>query len=468
MDVAFLFTLTRVASEVRVRDKTGGMLVLRFLAVGVLVLLGATLAGCLGSSAPAEPAVASGASVREDTRMTLTTLDQHCMAFGERYVNAMRNACDTIEQDAKDLQIRAEAHLLKLRTANSVYDILTGSSPFSKLMDLVVLVELQYRVLVTDKVAVRVYGLESAAVLLRALFEGRADVWRVADLVLKPEQRKVLEDMVDDWREKNPDAEVVANVRFSQFSELRGKSVLDGVPLGSGLLAPVSEATRQVEETRMLAERGLFLTKRMPQLARWQAEALFNTMMLHPEVRKLNETAVRVAGVLETLPARIAEERAAIMKRMEEREKAIGAIAQDVRATAADVKDIVKEVDPLLRELEGILKAADSLVGRVAPANGAKEPSKDSHPFDIREYTATVRELRELLESPAWSSRLSDVNQTAQFRVSQARQELGRLVRTILWSAAALIGLVFVLSVAYRLLERRTAHHGPPSGPGGT
>jgi hypothetical protein len=431
---------------------------MRRLSLGILGLPALALAGCVstsGGTPPGEAPVASGTAVREDARMTLTTLDQHCMAFGERYVNGMRNGCDDIEQGATDPQVRADAHLLILRTASSVYDILTGSNPFAKLMDLVVLVELQYRVLVADGVAVKVYGKESAPALVRALLEGRADVWRVADLVLKPDQRKVLEDMIETWRGRNPDVEKVAGVRFSEFSEYRGKSVLDGVPLGSGLLAPVSEATRQIEETRMLAERGLFLTKRMPQLARWQAEALFNSMMLHPEIRKLNETVVRVAGVLESLPARVAEERAAIMKRMEDREKAIGAIAQNVRLTAADVKEIVKEFHPLLQESEGVLETANVLVGKFSSPEGAKEVPKNSHPFDIREYTTTVRELRELLESPAWTTRLSEINQAAKSRVKDAGHEVDHLENRFFWYSALLLVLAFGLALAYRLITRR-------------
>jgi hypothetical protein len=424
--------------------------------LGILGLPALTMAGCsLGSAPTAEAPVASGAAVREDTRMTLTTLDQHCMAFGERYVNAVRNSCDEIEKGTEDLQVRADAHLLKLRTANSVYDILTGPSPFAKLMDLVMLVELQYRVLVTDKVAAKVYGAELAPALVRALFEGRADVWRVADLVLKPDQRKTLEDMIDEWRERNPDVEAVAGVRFSEFAQYRGKSVLDEVPLGSGLLAPVSEAMRQIEETRMLGERGLFLTKRMPELARWQAEALFNSMMLHPEIRKLNETAVRVAIVLETIPAKAADEGAAIMKRMEDREKAIGAIAQDVRVTAADVKEIVKEFHPLLQESEGVLEAANLLAGKFSTPEGEKDAPKDSHPFDIREFTTTVRELRGLLESPAWTARLSEINQAAQSRVKDAGLEVDHLVHSLFRHFVVLIALAFGLALAYRLITRR-------------
>jgi len=73
---------------------------MRPLFLGILGLPTLALAGCItssGSTPTCEAPVASGAAVREDTRMSLTTLDQHCMAIGESYVNAMRNACDDEE-----------------------------------------------------------------------------------------------------------------------------------------------------------------------------------------------------------------------------------------------------------------------------------------------------------------------------------------------------------------------------------
>jgi hypothetical protein len=381
-----------------------------------------------------------------------------CYAFGERYLVAVGNACNQVERALKDLEPKARAHTFKLNAASSTYDILTGPNPFAKLMDLILLVEMEYRVWVTDGFAAARFGSQAAAPLTAALKEGRDDVWQMADKVLKPDERKALEEMIDDWRTKNPKADSVAFVRFSDFSAYRGKSILDNVPMGSGLLAPVSEATRQIEETRMLAERGMFLSKRMPLLVRWHVESLFNTMMLHPELQKMIDAAARAAAAAETLPAKVAEERAIILKTMDEREKSIGGIVKDVRATASDVKDITKDMHALLQESESAIKAADALVTKIAPPAG----SKDSHPFDIREYAQAIRdsvlavhEMRGLLESSAWSSRVSEVNQAAQIRVTQASEEVIRVVDVIFWRSLVLIGLVFAAAFAYRATARR-------------
>jgi len=428
----------------------------------VLALWALSLGGCMsmGGGAPAAPPVTAGAGVREDTRITLADLDQMCYAFGERYLVAVGNGCNQVEHAVEDLEPRARAHTFKLNAASSVYDILTGPNPFAKLMDLILLVELEFRVWVTDGFALRWFGPRAAAPLVAALKEGQNDVWRVADKVLKPEERKALEEMIDGWRAENPKADSVAFVRFSDFASYRGKSILDNVPMGSGLLAPVSEATRQIEETRMLAERGMFLSKRMPLLLRWHAESLLNTVMLHPQLQKVIDAASRAAAAAESLPAKMAEERAIILKTMEEREKSIGAITRDVRATAADVKEIVKDTQVLLKESEATIKAADELVTKLSPPGS----SKDSRPFDIREYAQAIKdsvlavhETKALLESSAWTTRVSEVNQAAQNRVLHASGEVRALVDYLFWRTIVLIALIFGLAFAYRMTGRRTA-----------
>jgi hypothetical protein len=433
---------------------------MRFPTAVVVALLALSLGGCIstGGGAPTAAPITAGAGVREDTRVTLAELDQMCYAFGERYLVAIGNADHLVEHAQKDLEPRARAHSFKLNAASSVYDILSGPNPFAKLMDLILLVELEYRVWVADKYGVNWFGPEAAAPLSAALTEGREDVWKVADKVLKPEERKALEEMIDDWRAKNPKADSVAFVRFSDFASYRGKSILDNVPMGSGLLAPVSEANRQIEETRMLAERGLFLSKRMPLLIRWQAESFLNTAMLHPQLQKAIDAASRAAAAAESLPAKVAEERAIILKTMEDREKAIGGITKDVRATAADVKDIVRDAQALLKESQATIKAADELVTKLSPAGN----TKDSHPFDIREYAQAVRdsvlavhEMKALLESNAWTTRVSEVNQAAQIRVNQASAEVSRMVDIVFWRSIVLIVLVFALAFAYRATGRR-------------
>lgn len=277
--------------------------------------------GCFGGlwgKPAADDSVPTSDAVKSDTRMTLVELDQHCMAYGERYLILIGNACNNVEQAVDKPELRTRAHSFKLQAASSVYDIATGANPFAKLMDLILLAELQDLVWNREGLAGKVFG-TAAKPLVDALIEGREEAWKLGDRILKSDQRSVLEAMILEWRRAHPTAESVAFVRFDDFSQYRGKSVLDGVPLGSGLLAPVTEATRQLAETRLLAERAMYLAKRMPLLLRWHAEALVNATLTRPELTDLRKTASRMADVAEEMPAKIAKERTAVFQAAQDR-----------------------------------------------------------------------------------------------------------------------------------------------------
>ena len=290
------------------------------------------LAGCMGGASKPATVGEGPASdaVKADTRMTLVELDQHCIGFGERYLTILGNACNQVENAVKDREVKARAHSFKLHAASSVYDIATGSNPFAKLMDLILMAELQELVWNREGLAVKVFGAEAAAPLVQALIEGRTEAWKLGDRILKPEQREVLESMITEWRAAHPAAESIAFVRFDDFAAFRGKSVLDGVPLGSGLLAPLTDASRQIAETRLVFERAMYLLKRMPLLMRWHAESFLNTMMSRPEVDGLRATADRIADVAESMPGKIVDERVAVLKSAKERVSHAGDEARSV------------------------------------------------------------------------------------------------------------------------------------------
>ena len=304
--------------------------------LAVVVSLASVLAstGCFGGMLGGAPAVNDSVptsdAVKSDARITLVELDQFCMGFGERYLILIGNACNNVEKTVKEPDLQTKAHSFKLQAASSVYDIATGANPFAKLMDLILLAELQDLVWGREGLAVKVYGPEAGAYLVAALKEGREEAWKLGDRILKPDQRATLESMIGEWRQAHPSAESVAFVRFDDFAQYRGKTALDGVPLGSGLLAPVTEATRQLAETRLLAERAMYLAKRMPLLIRWHAESLLNTTLTRPEITDLRKTASKIAVVAEEMPAKIANERVTVLQAAQERVDHAGHVARSV------------------------------------------------------------------------------------------------------------------------------------------
>jgi hypothetical protein len=289
--------------------------------------------GCFGGlmgSPAVNDSVPTSDAIKADTRMTQVELDQFCMGFGERYLTLIGNACNQVENAVSEAELRTRAHSFKLQAASSVYDIATGSNPFAKLMDLILMAELQDLVWGREGVAAKIFGAGPATPLVGALKEGREEAWKLGDRILKPDQRAALESMIAEWRQAHPAAESVAFVRFDDFAQYRGKTVLDGVPLGSGLLAPVTEASRQLAETRLLAERAMYLAKRMPLLLRWHAESLVNSTLSRPEITDIRKTADRFATIADEMPAKIAKERVNVFEAAEQRISHAGSEARGV------------------------------------------------------------------------------------------------------------------------------------------
>src|SRR5688572_9166800 len=190
---------------------------------GVLASTGC-FGGMLGGSPSSDDSVPTSDAVKGDTRVTLVELDSYCMGFGERYLTLIGNACNQVERAVQDREIKARAHTFKLHAASSVYDIATGSNPFAKLMDLILLAELQDLAWGREELAAKIFGAEAAKPLVDALTEGRAEAWKLGDRILKPDQRQVLESMIVEWRAAHPSAESIAFVRFDDFATFRGKS----------------------------------------------------------------------------------------------------------------------------------------------------------------------------------------------------------------------------------------------------
>ncbi|MBT8368837.1 MAG: hypothetical protein KJP23_29440, partial [Deltaproteobacteria bacterium] len=87
----------------------------------------------------------------------------------------------------------------------------------------------------------------------------------------------------------------------------------------------VKAATQQIEEVRMLAERGIYLATRLPLMAGSFTEFWTSQLLANPEVEKVladlhgfSEVSQRLAAVAEQMPQQIAKERRTIIKQASE------------------------------------------------------------------------------------------------------------------------------------------------------
>ncbi len=230
-----------------------------------------------------------------------------------------------------------------------------------------------------------------------------------------------------------------------------------GPPLAAakGLFAPLDEANRQIEETRMLGERLLFLTERLPLLARWQAEAFAWGTLSAPESRQalaglslMASSVERMSLQVESLPALLDRQRASLLTEFDTREGTLrrllgeaSNLAEQSRAAAESGERLMTLSDRTAASLNQTVLAVNQLVTalRDSTAPGGAVDLNVSH------YAGTVSDLRAALE--ALNGALANGD-------SVARGGRG-LVDHLAWRAAQLILLLFLLLLAYRWAGNR-------------
>ena len=113
------------------------------------------------------------------------------------------------------------------------------------------------------------------------------DIWAMASKVLTREQQSELRSLILLWRKRNPNKLKFNLIRFNDFALDRNKSTLVEKKKAGGLFKSVDKATEQIEQMRMVTERGMYLGTRLPLLIGNFSQAWMNEMIVNPEVQKI-------------------------------------------------------------------------------------------------------------------------------------------------------------------------------------
>jgi hypothetical protein len=404
----------------------------------------------------------------EEVSTQLKELDQRLYAYADRYTTLVVSAADDIVQGNPDADQRRLAHQIKLVGTSSIYDIVTNPDPFTKLMDLLLVVTLQSYTWIDEDRADKAFGAR-AQPLIRALRTARTDIWKLASGILKPDQLQRLDNLILESRKDNPDVSFVSFMRFNEVSAARNKSVIAELKTESGLFSSISEATKVADEARLLAERAFYQTKRMPFLLNWQMEGLLNETLAKPEIRgplegsaQMMEAVNRVSATAEKLPQTIAAERAAIFDELGKREPTVTRLLEQTRKTTAEARDLTQSGERLTQQLnetsKGLNVTLASLDSFVTKHNLLAPPKPGAEPFRIEPYVAAAQQINQtvagvnnalansqkFVEARPWQAALADADALARARIDQ-----------VFWRAAMLLGLFFMLLLAYRVIASR-------------
>jgi hypothetical protein len=171
-----------------------------------------------------------------------------------------------------------------------------------------------------------------------------------------------LTSIINRWREKNPEVTFFPLIRFSKFAGERRESTLTRAEDPDGIFESVEVASEQVEEMRLLAERGMYLATRMPQLWGMFGDLWLTNILNGPDMKKiltdlsqLSQGTAGLASIAEKLPDQIATEREATIKQL------MSAVSAERKAAMADfLAEFQRIEERLIPEIAKAMDRAES------------------------------------------------------------------------------------------------------------
>jgi hypothetical protein len=352
---------------------------------------------------------------QKDYVMTEVELQSELMSYADRFASILaRFVLDDM-----------------VHSVSSAFTTAAEPNPEAALLDMVTIATLG-RMIYEDNIRKR-YG-KPIEVMARGFGELEKDIWQIAAKVLSIEQQHEVRGLIVEWRKQNPDKIIYNYFRFSDFAADRRKSTLVKKGQTGGLFKSVQQATQQVEETRMLAERGLYLATRLPLLTGAFSEVWMTQLLVNPDAQKtlqdlhqFSDSSQRLAAVAEQMPDKLMKDMSKlrrqtvnqVMKEIDqwsektlddvmtrvaiEREAFISQFMNRLigeQKTAIDallveeqrLTGLVAELRKAFEEGNMVLASANTLTDKFGIGQPSDSPG-DEKPFDIHDYKATVAEI---------------------------------------------------------------------------
>jgi len=197
-------------------------------------------------------------------------------------------------------EARRDEMATRLALSSSIVAIAMQPDAVDALADL-----LTFTTLTADAQRVAALGKEAEsyeARLLRALEQNDVDAWHVAERWVNEPTRIAFREHILSWKGSRSSAAEVAFVRLADVKRAGSTSVESD----SGLFDSLHAATEQFDQTRMLAERSLFLAQRMPFLMRLQAEVYTGNALATKEAQQTQAQLDRVSSIMESVSGLLA------------------------------------------------------------------------------------------------------------------------------------------------------------------
>jgi hypothetical protein len=410
----------------------------------------------------------TGSTQQKKQEEKIARIQAEVMAFADDYVGEVLDATSRIPSSTQETQVRVLG--FEVRQATAAYEIASGASPVSDLLDMVVLVTAT-RTVVDAPWGQEAFG-ANGKMLSRVLAALEEKAWIIAGQVVDAEQERKLRQFIEGWLARNPEVHEVSGIRLADLSAMPGSTSAGlGTPtdvlrsIGLDPFGGIDPAVQEVQRSRLLAERAFYFAKRWPRIIELQTRLLTLQLAAQPAPAQLLADVSRASLAVESA-ARTAEGLPALVDR--EREAAIRQFldalsVQETRARAllAEMRRTLDAGTGAANAVHGALGSLDSILAATSkPAPPGTPPSR---PFDVTEYTRALEQLGR--SATDLETLLRAVNQDAPrlaALIGDAGREASDRGRALVDHAfARLLTLVLVLvlsTLAAALLYRWASH----------
>jgi len=400
-------------------------------------------------------------------------IQQTLLRFADEYLTQMAVGTDRLRRgtNAPD---RAEILRWKTSLGSQICSIASGPNAVADMLDMTIFVTVT-RMSLESHWKPNVFG-DSAQPILDNCRHSETEIWRLAATVLTPEQQAELRKAIEAWHRDNPLPESVMAARSLGFSSriaeqhkedtAKPDSVFSLLKLDP--LSGMDPAVREIAQSRLFAERALYVTQKMPTLLRWQTELLSIEALDVPVVTQMvtNTTQItaaveRFAAVAEKLPGQLSTEREEILKALDSQESKLTPLVNEVRQTLMAGTGLSSSLNTTLATLDVVMKR----VGVGDTNKPAGPPNTNAEPFRIQDYTqsaaqleGTARQLTELLltlDRTIGSTNLLQLSTQVGPAVQQAQLSGKEVVDYAFRKGILLVAVILIAALAYRFITFR-------------
>jgi hypothetical protein len=201
-------------------------------------------------------------------RVSQAELQDDLLRFESQFSAQIESASQVLETSTKS-KIRYRAALNRLIYSSNSLIIALDPIPEANLLDMITFIELS-RDALEKHWRPNLFG-AGGQPLNQVFIKTSQQIWGIAEKVLDPQEKSVLQNVISVWRSKYPNQINVETVRLSAFSTEAGAKAAGLDQDDGGLFAGLEQSTQSVDSIRLFSERALYYAELAPFLFRLQA-----------------------------------------------------------------------------------------------------------------------------------------------------------------------------------------------------